>query len=138
VIGTVNLLEALRGSDDVRAIVVVTSDKCYLNRGLEHAYTEDVSLGGADPYSSSKAAQELVAAAYRHSYDLPIARCTAAVGPTTTYPRRARPKRSASKSSLQDQPPRERGGLVGAFPDAARRRASIRACRDAGAVRRAR
>jgi CDP-glucose 4,6-dehydratase len=73
VIGTVNLLDALRGSDDVRSIVVVTSDKCYLNRGLEHAYTEDDPLGGADPYSSSKAAQELVAAAYRESYGLPIA-----------------------------------------------------------------
>ena len=73
VIGTVNLLEALRGADDLRAVVVVTSDKCYLNRGLEHGYTEDDPLGGADPYSSSKAAQELVAAAYRESYGLPIA-----------------------------------------------------------------
>ncbi len=73
VMGTVNLLEAARESDHVSAIVVVTSDKCYLNRGLEHAYAEDEPLGGADPYSSSKAAQELVSAAYRQSYGLPLA-----------------------------------------------------------------
>jgi CDP-glucose 4,6-dehydratase len=73
VMGTVNLLDAARRSDHVHSVVVVTSDKCYLNTGLEHAYREDDPLGGADPYSSSKAAQELVAAAYRESYRLPLA-----------------------------------------------------------------
>jgi CDP-glucose 4,6-dehydratase len=73
VMGTVNLLDAVRATGGARAIVVVTSDKCYLLSGLEHAYGEDDPLGGADPYSSSKAAQELVAAAYRQSYGLPLA-----------------------------------------------------------------
>ena len=73
VMGTVNLLDAVRAADSVRAVVVVTSDKCYLNRGYERAYLEDDALGGSDPYSSSKAAQELVAAAYRESYGLPLA-----------------------------------------------------------------
>jgi CDP-glucose 4,6-dehydratase len=73
VMGTVNVLEAARASDQLRSVVVVTSDKCYLNTGLEHAYREDDPLGGADPYSSSKAVQELVAAAYRESFGLPLA-----------------------------------------------------------------
>jgi CDP-glucose 4,6-dehydratase len=73
VMGAVNVLDAARASDDVRSVVVVTSDKCYLNRGLETAYKEDDALGGADPYSSSKAAQELVAAAYRQSFGMPVA-----------------------------------------------------------------
>lgn len=71
VLGTVNLLEALRGRS-TRAIVVVTSDKCYRNRERHEGYREDDPLGGDDPYSSSKAAAELVAHAYRSSYpDLP-------------------------------------------------------------------
>jgi CDP-glucose 4,6-dehydratase len=73
VMGTVNVLDAVRATGTAQAVVVVTSDKCYLNRGVERAYREDDPLGGADPYSSSKAAQELVAAAYRRSYDLPLA-----------------------------------------------------------------
>ena len=73
VTGTVNVLDAVRASDTVQSVVVVTSDKCYLNTGNERAYTEDDPLGGSDPYSSSKAAQELVAAAYRQSYGLPVA-----------------------------------------------------------------
>jgi CDP-glucose 4,6-dehydratase len=52
----------------VRAVVVVTSDKCYLNRGLTRGYREDDPLGGADPYSASKAAQEIVSASYRQSF----------------------------------------------------------------------
>jgi CDP-glucose 4,6-dehydratase len=62
----------------VGATVVVTSDKCYENRGLERGYREDDPLGGADPYSSSKACQELVAHAYRRSFELPL--CTARAG----------------------------------------------------------
>jgi CDP-glucose 4,6-dehydratase len=73
VVGTANLLDAARASDGVRAVVVVTSDKCYENRGLDRGYREDEPLGGADPYSASKAAQELVAHAYRRSFDMPLA-----------------------------------------------------------------
>jgi CDP-glucose 4,6-dehydratase len=73
VMGTVNVLDAVRATDSVRATVVVTSDKCYLNRGWEWGYREDEPLGGEDPYSASKAAQELVAASYRDSFGLPVA-----------------------------------------------------------------
>ena len=65
--GTVNLLEAARTCPSVRAVVVVTSDKCYENREWVHAYRETDRLGGRDPYSASKAAAELVAVAYRRS-----------------------------------------------------------------------
>jgi CDP-glucose 4,6-dehydratase len=70
VMGTVNVLEAVRRlGADVRAVVVVTSDKCYENDGLAaKAFVEGDPLGGGDPYSSSKACAELVAAAYRRSY----------------------------------------------------------------------
>lgn len=64
VIGTVNVLEAVRQTAGVRAALVVTSDKCYRNDGRTSGYTEDDPLGGTDPYSSSKAACELVT----HSY----------------------------------------------------------------------
>jgi CDP-glucose 4,6-dehydratase len=67
VVGTANLLQAARESDSVRVVVGVTSDKCYLDQGSEWAYHEDDRLGGYDPYSSSKAAQELVIAAFRDS-----------------------------------------------------------------------
>jgi CDP-glucose 4,6-dehydratase len=67
VMGTVNLLEAVRSSPSVRAVVVVTTDKCYRDQdGAPCA--EDAPLGGADPYSASKACAELVAAAYRASF----------------------------------------------------------------------
>jgi len=70
VMGTVNLLEAVRrAGDDVRAVVVVTSDKCYENRGeRSRRFVEADPLGGDDPYSSSKACAELVVAAYRRSF----------------------------------------------------------------------
>jgi CDP-glucose 4,6-dehydratase len=71
--GTANLLDAVRDAGSVGATVVVTSDKCYENRGLERGYREDDPLGGADPYSSSKACQELVAHAYRRSFGMPVA-----------------------------------------------------------------
>ena len=73
VTGTVNVLDAARARDSVRAVVVVTSDKCYENRGLTRGYREDEPLGGADPYSASKACQELVAHAYRRSFGMPVA-----------------------------------------------------------------
>ena len=68
VMGTVHLLEAVRTTGGVRAVVNVTSDKCYENREWTWGYRENEPLGGADPYSSSKACAELVSAAYRQSY----------------------------------------------------------------------
>jgi len=68
VMGTVHLLEAVRHSPSVAAVVVVTSDKCYENREWPHAYREPDPLGGHDPYSSSKGCAELVTAAYRASF----------------------------------------------------------------------
>ncbi|MEA2471643.1 MAG: CDP-glucose 4,6-dehydratase [Thermoleophilaceae bacterium] len=73
VTGTVNVLDAARAAGSVRAVVVVTSDKCYDNRGLDRGYREDEPLGGSDPYSASKACQEIVAHAYRRSFDMPVA-----------------------------------------------------------------
>jgi CDP-glucose 4,6-dehydratase len=68
VMGTVNLLEAVRLCGNVRAVLVVTSDKCYENRESKGGYREQDKLGGHDPYSSSKAAAELVTSAYRRSF----------------------------------------------------------------------
>ncbi len=68
VMGTVNLLEAVRATPGVRAIVIVTTDKCYENRESDRGYREDEPLGGHDPYSSSKACAELVTDAYRRSF----------------------------------------------------------------------
>lgn len=68
VMGTVNVLEAVRHTPAVRVAIVVTSDKCYENFEWERGYTEADRLGGHDPYSSSKACAELVTAAYRSSF----------------------------------------------------------------------
>jgi len=68
VMGTVNILEAARRTNSVRAVVVVTSDKCYENRNWIWGYRETEPMGGHDPYSSSKACAELVTAAYRRSF----------------------------------------------------------------------
>jgi CDP-glucose 4,6-dehydratase len=68
VMGTVNLLEAVRLSGGVRALVNVTTDKCYENREWLWPYRESEALGGFDPYSSSKACSELVTASYRRSF----------------------------------------------------------------------
>jgi CDP-glucose 4,6-dehydratase len=68
IMGTVNVLEAVRTSGLSPAVVVVTSDKCYENREWPWGYREEDRLGGHDPYSSSKAAAELVSSAYRLSY----------------------------------------------------------------------
>ncbi len=80
VMGVVHVLEAVRASRSVRAVVVVTSDKCYENREWPWAYRENDALGGRDPYSSSKACQELVAAAYRQSFPGAAAIATARAG----------------------------------------------------------
>jgi CDP-glucose 4,6-dehydratase len=66
--GTANLLEAVRKTPSARAVVCVTTDKCYQNREWAWPYRETDPLGGHDPYSSSKAAAEIVVAAYRDSY----------------------------------------------------------------------
>ena len=66
--GTVALLEAARRCPSVRAIVVVTTDKCYRHDRLARPFREDDPLGGQDPYSASKAAAELVSASYRDSF----------------------------------------------------------------------
>ncbi len=71
VTGTANLLQAL--PDEVQAVVVVTSDKCYRDIETGRPMVEDDPLGGKDPYSASKAAQELVAAAHRQTFGGPIA-----------------------------------------------------------------
>ncbi len=68
VMGTVNLLEAVRTCKTARVVVNVTSDKCYENKELLRGYREDEPLGGRDPYSSSKACSELVTSAYRYSF----------------------------------------------------------------------
>jgi CDP-glucose 4,6-dehydratase len=68
VIGTVNLLEAVRLHGDVRVVVNVTSDKCYENREWDWPYREHEPMGGHDPYSSSKGCAELVTSAFRRSF----------------------------------------------------------------------
>lgn len=68
VMGTVNLFEAIRKTNSVRAVVNVTTDKCYENREWIWPYREDEAMGGYDPYSSSKGCSELVTAAYRRSF----------------------------------------------------------------------
>lgn len=67
VLGTVNVLEAVRQLDEC-AVVVVTSDKCYENLEWQYAYREDDRMGGHDPYSASKGAAEIVSASYRRSF----------------------------------------------------------------------
>ena len=68
VMGTVHLLEAVRNTPGVKAVVNITTDKCYENREWVWGYRENEPLGGFDPYSNSKACAELVSAAYRSSF----------------------------------------------------------------------
>ena len=68
VMGTANLLEASRNLQSLRAIVNVTSDKCYRNDGNHHAFKEADPMGGSDPYSASKGAAELIAQSYHKSF----------------------------------------------------------------------
>ena len=68
VMGTVNVLEAVRQTASVRAAVIVTSDKCYENREWVWGYRENEAMGGYDPYSNSKGCAELVTSAYRQSF----------------------------------------------------------------------
>ena len=68
IMGTVNLFEASRKNDSVRAIVNITSDKCYDNKEWVWGYRESDAMGGYDPYSASKGCSELVTAAWRNSF----------------------------------------------------------------------
>ena len=68
VTGSINLMEAVRSSGMRGAVVMVTTDKVYLNREWEHAYRENDPLGGHDPYSASKAAMEIAVASWRASF----------------------------------------------------------------------
>ncbi len=70
VIGTATLLESVRQCESMRAVIVVTTDKCYENRNWDWAYREVDRLGGDDPYSSSKACMELVIRSFRDSFFL--------------------------------------------------------------------
>lgn len=84
VLGTVHLLEAVRLANHPCTVVVVTSDKCYENREWTYGYREEDSMGGYDPYSSSKGATELVVNAYKRSYfsalDSPVRLASARAG----------------------------------------------------------
>lgn len=71
VMGTAHVLEAARLCESVRAVVVVTTDKCYKNREWTWGYRENDRLGGDDPYTSSKACAELVTHAYRRAFTGP-------------------------------------------------------------------
>jgi len=68
VMGTINVLEACRQTPSVRAIVNITSDKCYKNKEWVWGYRENDPMGGFDPYSASKGCAELVASSYRNSF----------------------------------------------------------------------
>jgi len=68
VMGTVNILEASRNIHNLKAVIIVTSDKCYENKEWIWGYRENEKMGGSDPYSSSKGCAELVTAAYRYSF----------------------------------------------------------------------
>ena len=68
VMGTVNVLEASRYASHLKAIVVITTDKCYENREWEWGYRENEPMGGHDPYSNSKGCAELVVSAYQRSF----------------------------------------------------------------------
>lgn len=71
VMGTANILECCRNCDSLRAVVVISSDKCYQNREISVPYREEDPLGGYDPYSASKGCTEIVTASYRQSFFSP-------------------------------------------------------------------
>ena len=83
VMGSINLMEAVRCSNTGAAVVMVTTDKVYLNREWAYAYREDDALGGYDPYSASKAAMEIAVASWRSSFlsvETPILMASARAG----------------------------------------------------------
>lgn len=82
VMGTAHVLDALRGLDEVRVAVMITTDKVYRNQEWQYPYREEDVLGGHDPYSASKAASEIVVASYRDAFlaDQGVAVATARAG----------------------------------------------------------
>lgn len=68
VMGTLNVFEAARKAGSVKAFLNITTDKCYENREVDYAYSEDDALGGYDPYSASKACAEILTSSYRRSF----------------------------------------------------------------------
>ena len=68
IMGTINVFEAARKSNSTRAIINITTDKCYKNNEWDWPYRENDRLGGRDPYSSSKACSEIISSAYKHSF----------------------------------------------------------------------
>lgn len=68
VMGTIHVMEAFRKCETARVAVMITTDKCYENREQHHAYTEDEPMGGYDPYSSSKGADEIAISSWRRSF----------------------------------------------------------------------
>jgi CDP-glucose 4,6-dehydratase len=80
VMGTAHVLEAARGANNLGAVVVVTSDKCYDNREWVWGYRESDAMGGHDPYSASKGCAELVTASYRKSFGDDVAIASARAG----------------------------------------------------------
>lgn len=68
IIGTINLFEAVKNTSSVKAVVNITSDKCYENLEKDISYTEEDRFGGYDPYSASKGCAELVTSSYRNSF----------------------------------------------------------------------
>jgi CDP-glucose 4,6-dehydratase len=82
VMGSVNVLEAIRHYDFVKSLIMVTTDKVYLNKECQWPYREDNRLGGFDPYSASKSATELIVDSYRKSFlnDAGISVSTARAG----------------------------------------------------------
>ena len=98
VMGTAHLLEAVRDVPSVRAVVIVTSDKCYENDGRAEPFSESAAMGGHDPYSASKGCAELVTAAYARSF---FARLRAAPWPA---PARATSSAAATGPSTASCP----------------------------------
>lgn len=80
--GTIHVLEAIRSTPDIEAVVIVTSDKCYENVEWEFGYRETDALGGKDPYSASKACAEIATSAYMRTYfnSMPVQIATARAG----------------------------------------------------------
>ena len=68
IMGTANVLESCRMAGGVKAIVIITTDKCYQDTGVKRGYKESDRLGGSDPYSASKACAELIVSSYRNSF----------------------------------------------------------------------
>jgi len=68
IIGTANVLESIRDLKSVKAVIIVTTDKVYENKNIDHSFKESDKLGGTDPYSSSRAASEIIVNSYIKSF----------------------------------------------------------------------